>query len=108
MLVVMIATVDASAAGTCQPVVVNAGVGMAVVAVDAGDGTRCSCQCQGWGLSQSSMLELGAGHNRQRWGWGLSQPSTLEVSMASVVVDAGDCGSTVISNTGLLSGKELT
>ena len=108
MLVVMIATVDASAAGTCRPAVVNAGAGMAAVAIDAEDGTCCSCQCQGWGLLQSSMLELGAGHDRQRWGWGLSRLSTQEVSMASVVVDAGDRDSTVIRNTRLLSGKKRT
>ena len=90
--------------------VVNTGAGMAAMAIDVEDGTRCSCQCQGWGLSQSSMLELGAGHDRQRWGWGLLRPSTQEVSMASVVVNAGDRDSTVISNTRLLSGKkkELT
>ena len=65
--------------------VVNAGAGMAAMAIDVEDGTRCSCQCQGWGLSR---------------------PSTQEVSMASVVVDAGDRDSTVISNTRLLSGKK--
>ena len=34
MLVVMIATVNASAAGTCWPAVVNAGAGMAAVAIN--------------------------------------------------------------------------
>ena len=97
------ATIDASAAGTCWPVIVNAGAGMAAVAVDTGDDAHCSCQCQGWGLLQSSTLELGAGHDRQRWG--LSQPSTLGVSMAAVVVDAGDGGSTIITNSGAVRKK---
>ena len=48
MLVVVVATVDAPAAGICQPVVVNAGAGMAAVAVDAGDG---GTRCRGWGPS---------------------------------------------------------
>ena len=48
MLVVVVATVDAPAAGICQPIVINAGAGMAAVAVDAGDGGTC---CQGWGPS---------------------------------------------------------
>ena len=57
MLVVVVATVDTSAAGTRQPVVVDAGAGMAAVAVDAGDGgIRCWC----WGPSRPSTLELGA------------------------------------------------
>ena len=68
MLVVVVATVGASAAGTCRPVVVKAGAGMAAVAVNTGAG--------GW--SRLSRLGLGGLSDRQRWDWAwLPLSSTL-------------------------------
>ena len=97
MLVVVVATVDAPAAGTCQPVVINAGTGMAAVAVDTGDG---GTHCRGWGPSRPSTLELGlvvtvntrAGGccDHQRWGWGVIHPS-MGVGAGCAGVNTGEC-----------------
>ena len=104
MLLLLVATVDASAAGTCQPVVVNAGAGMVAVAVDAEDG---GTRCRGWGPSRPSTLELGAGHDCQRWGWRLLRQSTLGIG-GHPTVNAGDGGSTVVTNTGAVKKKNTT